>query len=56
MAKSIIKCLPDPEYYLAEGCWINELLNTSENPVISLAKVRVEPGEKTVLDHLHKTI
>ena len=35
------------EYYFAEGCFITELHNTPEDPAVSVARVRVEPGRTT---------
>lgn len=35
------------EYYFREGCFITELSNTTEDPELSVAHVRVEPGETT---------
>ena len=37
----------DKEYFFREGCFINELSNTEEDPQLSIARVRVEPGECT---------
>lgn len=35
------------EYYFREGCFITELSNSPEDPELSVAHVRVEPGETT---------
>lgn len=35
------------EYYFQEGCFITELSNSDEDPELSVAYVRVEPGETT---------
>ena len=35
------------EYYFAEGCFITELLNTADDPAVSVARARVEPGRTT---------
>lgn len=35
------------EYYFREGCFITELSNSTEDPELSVAHVRVEPGETT---------
>ncbi len=35
------------EYYFREGCFITELSNTPEDPELSVAHVRVEPGDTT---------
>ena len=41
------------EYYFREGCFITELSNTADDPELSIAHVRVEPGETT---HWHKLL
>jgi mannose-6-phosphate isomerase-like protein (cupin superfamily) len=35
------------EYYFQEGCYIKELHNTAEDPAVSVARARVEPGHST---------
>ena len=35
------------EYYFEEGCFITELHNTPEDPAVSVARARVEPGRTT---------
>ena len=35
------------EYYFREGCFITELSNTADDPELSIAHVRVEPGDTT---------
>ena len=35
------------EYFFREGCYITELLNTPDDPGLSVAKARVEPGQTT---------
>lgn len=35
------------EYYFEENCFITELLNAADDPVVSVARVRVLPGEIT---------
>lgn len=35
------------EYYFREGCFITELSNSPDDPELSVAHVRVEPGETT---------
>jgi mannose-6-phosphate isomerase-like protein (cupin superfamily) len=35
------------EYLSAEGCYILELLNSSEDPAVSIARARVTPGVST---------
>lgn len=36
-----------PEYYFDEGCFITELLNSPDDPHVSVARARVEPGQTT---------
>lgn len=35
------------EYYFEEGCFITELSNSENDPELSIAQARVEPGKKT---------
>ena len=35
------------EYYFHEGCFILELLNTEDDPELSIARARVAPGKTT---------
>jgi len=35
------------EYYFIEGCFIAELSNTPDDPDVSIARARVEPGKTT---------
>ena len=44
------------EYYFDEGCYINELSNSSEDPDVSIAQARVLPGETTRWHRLHNTV
>ena len=39
--------MPDTEYYFEEGCYIQELLNSVDDPDVSVARARVEPGIAT---------
>lgn len=55
MKEKIKQSDPGSEYYFTEGCWINELWNSLEDHDVSIARVRVEPGERTALHLLHKT-
>ncbi|MDH3354632.1 MAG: cupin domain-containing protein [Chromatiales bacterium] len=43
------------EYFFKEGCYITELLNSSDDPAISVAKARVEPGQTTRWHRLKET-
>jgi len=35
------------EYFFAEGCFITELSNSPDDPVVSIARARLEPGKVT---------
>jgi len=35
------------DYFFAEGCFINELLNNADDPQVSVARARVRAGETT---------
>jgi mannose-6-phosphate isomerase-like protein (cupin superfamily) len=48
-------CLDD-EFYTSEGCYITELSNTSEDPDVSIARARVEPGMTTRWHRLVGTV
>ena len=47
MREEIRPVNPDAEFYTSEGCFINELSNTSEDPDVSIAQARVAPGRST---------
>lgn len=40
------------EFYIDEGCYIVEFSNSNDDPELSIARVRVEPGVTTELHHL----
>lgn len=40
------------EYFMQEGCFILEGWNRPEDPALSIARARVEPGERTRLHRL----
>jgi mannose-6-phosphate isomerase-like protein (cupin superfamily) len=40
------------EYYFREGCFITELFNTPNDPLVSVAQARVVPGATTEWHHL----
>lgn len=44
-----------PEYFFAEGCFITELSNSGDDPEVSIARARVEPGKTTRWHHLRVT-
>jgi mannose-6-phosphate isomerase-like protein (cupin superfamily) len=35
------------EYFFAEGCFITELSNSADDPEVSIARARLEPGKIT---------
>ena len=46
---------PGKEYFFREGCFINELSNSSADPGLSVARVRVRSGDRTVWHRLEDT-
>ena len=44
---------PGNEYYFDEGCHINELSNSGDDPELSIAQARVAPGQTTRWHRLH---
>ena len=47
---------PAAEYFIAEGCFITELSNAADDPDVSIARARVEPGQTTRWHLLRDTI
>jgi mannose-6-phosphate isomerase-like protein (cupin superfamily) len=47
METQICRYDTDKEYFFREGCHINELSNSESDPELSIARVRVAPGECT---------
>ena len=47
MKISVKKYNPANEYYFEEGCFITELSNSADDPEVSVARARVEPGKTT---------
>ena len=45
--KKLCYLMTPGEYHYKENCYINELLNTTADPDVSVARVRVLPGEIT---------
>ncbi len=43
------------EFFIAERCHINELSNVADDPAVSIARARVEPGVTTHWHRLHGT-
>jgi mannose-6-phosphate isomerase-like protein (cupin superfamily) len=52
MNSSIKKQDIEQEYFFAEGCFITELSNSSDDPELSIARARVEPGKTTQWHYL----
>lgn len=44
------------EYYTSEGCYITELHNTPDDPAVSVARARVEPGVTTQWHRVRNTL
>ena len=51
MPATIFHPQPASEYWFREGCHILETANHADDPEVSIARVRVEPGGRT---HWHK--
>jgi mannose-6-phosphate isomerase-like protein (cupin superfamily) len=52
MNEAVIHANWDAEYFFEEGCFILELLNSSEEQELSIARARVKPGVTTVRHRL----
>jgi mannose-6-phosphate isomerase-like protein (cupin superfamily) len=48
----IRRCRAEDEYFFREGCHILELSNSPDDPEVSIARARVEPGITTRLHRL----
>ena len=46
---------PHQEYFFAEGCFITELGNSPDDPLLSIARARVAPGVTTRWHYLIDT-
>lgn len=44
---TIKRITPEAEYYTSERCYITELSNSPDDPELSVARARVEPGVTT---------
>lgn len=44
-----------PEYFFAEGCFITELSNSTDDPDVSIARARLAPGMTTRWHYLRGT-
>ena len=47
---------PGAEFFIDEGCYIIELLNSIDDEDCSIARARVEPGVRTKLHCLRSTV
>jgi len=56
MKEAIIKQNPDNEFHTPEKCYITELLNTPDDPDVSIARARVAPGVTTRWHRLKATV
>ncbi len=56
MQPKILKYEPANEYFFREGCFINELSNTGDDPELSVARVRVRVGDSTAWHRLEGRI
>lgn len=52
---TIKRTAPEEEYYTSERCYITELSNSPDDPELSVARARVEPGVTTEWHRLHGT-
>ena len=55
MKETIKKQNLKSEFYIAEKCYITELSNTPDDPDVSIARARVEPGATTSWHRLKGT-
>lgn len=54
--KAAIKFVdPAAEYFFDEGCFITELSNSTDDPAVSVARARLEPGKTTRWHYLRDT-
>ena len=56
MKETIKQLNLETEYYTAERCYITELSNTPDDPDVSIARARVEPGITTRWHRLTGTV
>lgn len=55
MKPCIKKCDLSAEYFFDEGCFITEVSNSPDDPALSVARARVEPGMTTDWHYLEAT-
>ncbi len=53
MTKYVIHPDESSEFFVYEGCFVIELLNSAMDPDVSIARARLEPGGATHLHRLH---
>ena len=53
MKEDIKHLMLNAEFYTQEGCYITEVSNTPDDPGLSIARARVEPGVTTRWHRLH---
>ncbi len=53
---AIRRCRPANEYFFDEGCHIMEVLNSEDDPSLSVARARVATGRVTRRHRLHDTV
>ena len=53
---SILRLDTATEYYFGEGCYIIELLNSEDDPALSIARARVAGGKSTRWHRLADTV
>jgi mannose-6-phosphate isomerase-like protein (cupin superfamily) len=47
MKQAVHRQNPDDEFYTSEGCYITEVSNSTDDPALSIARARLEPGKTT---------
>lgn len=55
MKQGIRRQLLDEEFYTSEGCHITEISNSTDDPEVSIARARLDPGMTTRWHRLHGT-
>ena len=53
MTKYVVHPDESSEFFIHEGCFVVELLNSAMDPDVSIARARLEPGGTTLLHRLH---
>lgn len=56
LAFLLLRADESKEYFFREGCFILELLNTPDDPALSIARARVEAGVTTANHYLVSTV